>query len=186
MLARGWTLEGPVFCVPDGSSPPSPTPEPSPEPRPPPLPPGADPTNPFGIYCSGATGTRVMRLDWPASGAFTRVATNSLAGEAMVFVMDVPNGVDPNHLYRLVGIYAETTAHPYRRYSLSATPCDFSASLSALAYVDSSTQLYFPFQVGNGSTFVIRLEPGRTYYINALNLSCGPNENCRFALDLYQ
>ena len=183
MRARGWILEGPVFCapVPGSSSPPPPE---SPPP-PPPLPPAADPTNAFGIYCSGATGTRVMRLDWPGSGSFTRDVTDSLAGEAMVFVLDVPHGVDPNNVYRLVGIYAASTAQALRRSSLSATPCDFSASLGPVAYVDSGTQLYFPFQVGNGSAYVIRLEPGRTYYINVQNLSCGPTENCRFALDLY-
>ena len=185
MRDRGWTLEGTVFCAPVDVSTPSPEPTPT-EPPPPPLPPGADPTNPFGIYCAGATGTRVIHLDWPTAGSFTRAVTNSLAGEAMVFILDVPYVADPNHIYRLSGIYAETTAHPFRRAALSATPCDFSASLGPVAYVDSSTQLYFPFQVGNGSTFVIRLEPRKTYYVNVQNLSCGPYENCRFALDLYQ
>jgi len=185
MLERGWILEGPVFCVPIDTSL-SPPPSPPSDPVPPPLPPAADPTNAFGIYCSGATGTRVLRLDWPTSGSFTRAVSDSLAGEAMVFVLDVPFVVDPNNVYRLIGIYAASTAQALRKFSLSATPCDFSPSLSPLAYVDRSTQLYFPFQVGSGSTFVIELQPGRTYYVNVQNLSCGPYENCRFALDLYQ
>jgi Repeat of unknown function (DUF5648) len=186
MLDRGWILEGPVFCAPvEGSSSSSTPPNPLPEPPPPPLPPAADPTNALGIYCPGATGTRIVRMDWPTSNSFTRVVTDSLAGEAMVFVLDVPYGVDPNNLFRLVGIYY-SAAQPLRRASLSATPCDFSASLGPVSYVDRSTQLYFPFQVGNGSTYVIQLEPGKTYYISVQNLTCGPDENCRFALDLYQ
>ena len=124
-------------------------------------------------------------MDWPTPGAFQRVATDSLAGEAMVFVMDVPYGTDPANLYRLVGIYYATKARPVRKASVSATPCDFSASLGPVSYTEG-TQLNFPFMVGNGSTYVIRLEPGRTYYISVQNLTCGPDENCRFVLDLYQ
>ena len=185
MLERGWILEGPVFCAPVEGPTSSPS-DPSPDPSPPPLPPPAPPTNSYGIYCPGATGTRIVRMDWPTSGTFTRAATDSLAGEAMVFILNVPNGVDPNNVYRLSGIYYQTAAQPMRRGSLSATPCDFSASLGPASYVDHSTSLSFPFQVGSGSAYVVRLEPGRTYYVNVQNLSCGANENCRFALDLYQ
>jgi len=183
MLDRGWIPEGPVFCAPVEASN-SPTP-PDPLPEPAPLPRAADPTNSLGIYCPGATGTRLVRMDWPMPGTFERVATDSLAGEAMVFVFDVPYGVDPDNLYRLVGIYYRTQAQPLRRASLSATPCDFSASLGTVSYIES-TQLIFPFMVGNGSTYVIRLEPGKTYYVSVQNLTCGLDENCRFALDLYQ
>jgi hypothetical protein len=185
MLDRGWIPEGPVFCAPVEGSSSSPLP-PDPFPEPPALPPAADPTNSLGIYCPGATGTRIVRMNWPAPGAFERVATDSLAGEAMVFVMDVPHGLDPGNLYRLVGIYYQPSARPLRKASLSATPCDFSASLGPVSYVDARTQLSFPFMVGNGSTYVIRLEPGRTYYTSVQNLTCGLDENCRFVLDLYQ
>ena len=185
MRDRGWIPEGPVFCAPtDESSSPAP-PIPLPEPPPQRLPPAADPTNSLGIYCPGATGTRILRMDWPMPGAFHRAATDSLAGEAMVFVLDVPHGIDPTNLYRLVGIYQQANTRPVRRASLSATPCDFSASLGPVSYVEG-TQLNFPFMVGNGSTYVIRLEPGQTYYISVQNLTCGPDENCRFVLDLYQ
>lgn len=158
----------------------SPSPTPTPTPTPPPTPPPT-PTPTGTISCAGAATTRVVDLTW---SAYMRVSTTSSYNDATVFRFTVPMTAAVGSQGRFNGGYLNDL-QPYRKVALSSQACDFSSSLALGAYLPRTQSPMIQFSIGSGDGYYPGLQPGGTYYVNVLNLTCAQGANCSMYMDVY-
>jgi hypothetical protein len=116
------------------------------------------------------------------------MTTKSFTGNvALVFRVTVPSSTRDGTYYRFSG--AEYGDQPHQRTAaLSASPCDFSKSLGALAFQDATPTITLYARIGASDGYYPGISPGGTYYLNVQNSSygqstCSSGESCNMYID---